>query len=388
MNSNINKLLNEVFDKTWERLENLNNEIGYEEAYDSFVRFFDDETVNQVIDFIANEFGVVIDDKENNLSSNDMEDKNFQDFGNLGKAGLNENESNLQKIVGKDILNHFPFSALPEERIGADWINGVEGWGKVQLPSVDESDSVTQIVSKSDFFPREVQGPKMLHKFSGYLDEFERRFGEEPIFVIDPSQPWFGKVKIINPKFNEWKERGLKVKGDTLARWGSTNEERKLRKTIQNLFETYWSDKDWGEFLNKDTSIQKSKLKSEIESYISSDRFSNRDSVEDVMDIAKRTNPGVNEYDLIDAIKASLVEIERDNDEIDSTIRNRANKIYDEIDRTFQMVNELEVVSGPGKGYFDYAGQEREYWDRHYYETELKDELEAAKKEIEDENEN
>lgn len=109
-------------------------------------------------------------------------------------------------IKGGDIINHFPFSDLPEKRSGADWKSGVSGWGKVYVPGLDRADSLLQIPAKEDFFYREVQGPKMIHKYSGYISDFKERFGEEPLFKIDSSKK---KVYIVNDEYISWKEESL-----------------------------------------------------------------------------------------------------------------------------------------------------------------------------------
>ena len=118
---------------------------------------------------------------------------------------ISEDVDNSGTIVGLDILNHFPFNQLPDTRKDADWVKGVAGWGKVYLPSID-SNGLTQIVAKEDFTYREVKGPKMVHKFSGYIEEFKDRFGEEPVFKINPEGSWYDKVVVINPKYLESKE--------------------------------------------------------------------------------------------------------------------------------------------------------------------------------------
>lgn len=132
-------------------------------------------------------------------------------------------EQEVGEIKGLDILNHFPFSDLPDTRREADWQNGVPGWGKVYIPSIDTSDAMHQVVAKDDFTYREFQGPKMMHKFEGYIDEFKRKFGEEPVFKIHPDAPWYGRVEILNPKFNEWRDKGNATKASMLAHWGTTD---------------------------------------------------------------------------------------------------------------------------------------------------------------------
>jgi hypothetical protein len=128
-----------------------------------------------------------------------------------------------EEIKGYDILNHSPFAELPETRGDVDWKNR----GRVFVPSLDTGDARMQVFSKDDLTGSEVQGPKMVHKFTGYIDQFKSKYGEEPIFTIDGD-----KVDIVNPGFQEWRERYLKGKGATLAAWGTTNEESISDKII------------------------------------------------------------------------------------------------------------------------------------------------------------
>jgi Zn-finger nucleic acid-binding protein len=154
------------------------------------------------------------------LRAQELDRRNQEDERPIGEE---EGDNTSNQVVGLDILNVFPFSQLAQSRKDVNWQDrSVEGWGPVYLPSVDDSDSQTQIFSKDDIIGYEFQGPKMLHKYAGYVGEFKQKFGEEPIFSLHPEEPWFGKVKIINPKYNEWKEGGLKAKGDWLRNAGTT----------------------------------------------------------------------------------------------------------------------------------------------------------------------
>ena len=92
-------------------------------------------------------------------------------------------------IVGADILNHFPFDKLPENREQVDWNNrGVNGWGDVHVPSVD-AHGLSTMLGKDDVM--------------AYLRKFSARFGEEPMFVLNPTGLWFDKIKVVNPKYIE-----------------------------------------------------------------------------------------------------------------------------------------------------------------------------------------
>lgn len=121
-----------------------------------------------------------------------------------------------EEIKGYDILNHSPFAELPETRVDVDWKNR----GRVFVPAIDDADARMQVFSKDDLTGSEVQGPKMIHKFAGYIENFKDRFGEEPIFTIDGD-----KVDIVNPGFQEWRQKGLEAKGRALDSFGTTNEE-------------------------------------------------------------------------------------------------------------------------------------------------------------------
>lgn len=132
------------------------------------------------------------------------------DANNNGYPDETENPDFGKKTyIGKEILNHPDFVNLPETRSDVDWNNRPQ----VFLPALDTVDARQQIFAKSDLLGSEVQGPKMVHKFSGYLKEFEHRFNEKPIF-IDVDHKYLGKIiDIQNPKFVAWREQGLAAKG-------------------------------------------------------------------------------------------------------------------------------------------------------------------------------
>jgi hypothetical protein len=123
-------------------------------------------------------------------------------------------ESDDKGIKGLDILNHFPFSDLPETRKDSDWKVGVSGWGKVYVPSVESPGSSTQIASNEDFVYREVKGPKMIHKIDGYIIDFKNKFGEEPIFKINPNVPKHEMIEILNTSFKNWRKRYYELRDE------------------------------------------------------------------------------------------------------------------------------------------------------------------------------
>ena len=119
------------------------------------------------------------------------------------------NEAGESGVVGLDILNHAPFSNLPETRKEmGDYTNRMEP----TLPSLQDADGSVIMFSKQDFVDHEVQGPKMMHKFDGYITLFKKKFGEEPIFINIEDKGKFGRADIANEKFIEWKNRGLATK--------------------------------------------------------------------------------------------------------------------------------------------------------------------------------
>lgn len=95
-------------------------------------------------------------------------------------------------ITGLEVLNHFPFNKLPETRNDVDWSNrGVSNWGDVHVPSLD-GNGLTQMFGKDDVID--------------YVNQFNKKFGEEPNFKLDASAPWFGKIKVLNEPYIKSKE--------------------------------------------------------------------------------------------------------------------------------------------------------------------------------------
>lgn len=109
---------------------------------------------------------------------------------------------------GMEILNQYPFSKLPEDRMSVDWKNrGVKGWGEVRVPSVEDVDSMTSVFGKDDVVD--------------YIKRFVKKFNEEPIFSIHPNEVWFNKIKIVNPKFNDWQKEYGAAKQSWINQYGS-----------------------------------------------------------------------------------------------------------------------------------------------------------------------
>lgn len=130
---------------------------------------------------------------------------------NLPNGDAMNEENTPNGIVGLDILNHEPFSKLPETRSEmGDYKTRME----LSLPSVETSDASTIIFSKADLIGYEFQGPKMMHRISGYVSDFKNKFGEEPIFVELNSTPdgRRGSAKVANQVYLDWKYQGDEAK--------------------------------------------------------------------------------------------------------------------------------------------------------------------------------
>jgi hypothetical protein len=111
-------------------------------------------------------------------------------------------------IKGVEILNYFPFSELPETRADVDWSNrDVKGWGAVHVPSVQDGDASQGVFGKDD-----------IHE---YVSHFNRKFGEEPLFVLNQAAPWYDKVKIVNPSYIEWSNKYKSGKQSFVNQFGS-----------------------------------------------------------------------------------------------------------------------------------------------------------------------
>jgi len=122
---------------------------------------------------------------------------------------LSENNFPGKVIKGFEILNYFPFNKLPDTRDMVNWSNrGVNGWGDVYLPAID-GNGMQQITSKDDVSGHEPWAhPKTGHVIqnAGYIEDFKKAFGEEPMFMLDPAASWFGKVQVINEPYLQRKD--------------------------------------------------------------------------------------------------------------------------------------------------------------------------------------
>ena len=119
-----------------------------------------------------------------------------------------------------------------------------------------------------------------------------------------------------------------------------------IRKMVREVLkESFWTDKDWSDYLSSQSDISSeesnSELYSELENFlIKKKSFTELDALE-VMNISKKLMPDVNEYDLIDLVKSSLSEIERNNDEMDGIVRDKAKRAYEIVDDFYEKINEV-----------------------------------------------
>mgnify|MGYP003658070843 CR=1 FL=1 len=119
-----------------------------------------------------------------------------------------------------------------------------------------------------------------------------------------------------------------------------------IRKMVREVLkESFWTDKDWSDYLSSQSDISSeesnSELYSELENFlIKKKSFTELDALE-VMNISKKLMPDVNEYDLMDLVKSSLSEIERNNDEMDGIVRDKAKRAYEIVDDFYEKINEV-----------------------------------------------
>ena len=152
-------------------------------------------------------------------------DNYYEIFGGDENTGMVDDSPNMtdmmteddtpKGIVGLDILNHEPFSSLPDTRSEmSDYKTRME----LKLPDIETSDASTIIFSKADLTGYEFQGPKMMHKISGYISSFKNKFGEEPIFVdLESRGGKFGGAKVANQSYLDWKYQGDEAKRSYLS---------------------------------------------------------------------------------------------------------------------------------------------------------------------------
>lgn len=107
-------------------------------------------------------------------------------------------------IQGVEIVKYL--NDLPETR---DEVNWTSPRTLYTIPSLENSNGHTEAYDKEFFTgwdrPYARQGKLIPHRGIGYVAEFERMFGEKPLFRINERN-----IEILNPKFIYWKTKDAK----------------------------------------------------------------------------------------------------------------------------------------------------------------------------------
>jgi hypothetical protein len=83
-----------------------------------------------------------------------------------------------EQAIGEELINYEPFKSLPDTRAEIKSM----GASLVSLPSLDTGGATIVIFSKEDLFDHSFEYNGKEYNTSGYIDEFKRKYGEEPIF--------------------------------------------------------------------------------------------------------------------------------------------------------------------------------------------------------------
>ena len=123
------------------------------------------------------------------------------DIRKLIKEEIESFLNKVEGIPGSEIVKYL--NDLPETR---DEVNWTHPRTLYTIPSLENIDGNIQVYDKEFFTgwdrPYARQGKLIPHKGIGYVAEFEKIFGEKPIFKINGRN-----IKILNSKFLSWKER-------------------------------------------------------------------------------------------------------------------------------------------------------------------------------------
>lgn len=119
-----------------------------------------------------------------------------------------ESHQNRGPFKGMEILSQYPFSKLPDVRANVNWSKrDVAGWGSVQIPSLSDGDAMSTVFGQDDVI--------------GFVEEFVKKYGEEPVFMLYPNEVWYDKIQVVNPKFIEWRDSYIKGKQAWVDQYGS-----------------------------------------------------------------------------------------------------------------------------------------------------------------------
>lgn len=96
-------------------------------------------------------------------------------------------------VIGIEILNQFPFNKLHAKVTDTESYKdrSVEGWGNVHLPSLS-GEGMAVVWSKD--------------RVEEYVEDFYKKFGEEPVFQLNPNDVWFNRTVVTNTCFLKFKE--------------------------------------------------------------------------------------------------------------------------------------------------------------------------------------
>jgi len=122
------------------------------------------------------------------------------------------NEGGGEEIKHYHLLSHL--NDLPDTRDEVDWQNGP----KYLIDSITDGDAKTVVRDKEFFIGRtfKTRADKVI-KEMGYIKNFAKKFGELPVFQIEGNN-----IKVVNPKFLEWRDEYIKNKAGVLDKWGTT----------------------------------------------------------------------------------------------------------------------------------------------------------------------
>ena len=121
-------------------------------------------------------------------------------------------------IVGSEIVGHL--NDLPQTREEVDF--NANPRITYSIPDIINGNA-TVLVFEKEFFtgwdrPYMRQGKEIPHKGLGYVAEFKKKFGEEPIYKINGRE-----IDILNPNFNEWRKGNISQVEKAISQFGSTD---------------------------------------------------------------------------------------------------------------------------------------------------------------------
>lgn len=167
---------------------------------------------------ILQSLGITIDDikdiatEEFIMAEMDTKKTIIDEFLNELLNRTNVNEGGGEEIKHYHLLSHL--NDLPDTRDEVDWQNG----SKYLIDSITDGDAKTVVRDKEFFIGRtfKTRADKVI-KEMGYIKNFAKKFGELPVFQIEGNN-----IKVVNPKFLEWRDEYIKNKAGVLDKWGTT----------------------------------------------------------------------------------------------------------------------------------------------------------------------